>query len=182
MQEAEVPYRIQNTMIRQFAHIFAAVAVIVGAGCKDSPTETATDRDLATLRTATARYSDYNAAVADGYTTKLTDCMEMPPMGGMGFHFGKGALIDGSVAVATPEALLYEPQANGTKVFVGVEYLIPYSILPRTATPPVLFGQNFKQNDTFQLWALHAWVGRDNPSGVFADWNPTVNCKNAPPA
>lgn len=173
-------YRTYLKPIRYSAYFVAAAAAAIAVACKDSPTESPVDRDLATLRTATARYSDYNAAVADGYTTKLTDCMEMPPLGGMGFHYGKNALIDGAVAVATPEALLYEPQADGSKKFVGVEYLIPYTVLARSATPPVLFGQNFKQNDDFQLWALHAWVGRDNPSGVFADWNPTVNCKSAP--
>lgn len=173
-------YRTYIKPIRHSVYLLATAAVVIGVACKDSPTETATDRDLATLRAATARYSDYNAAVADGYTAQLTACMEMAPLGGMGFHYGKTTLIDGSVAVATPEALLYEPQANGSKVFVGVEYLIPYTILPRSATAPVLFGQTFKQNDDFQLWALHAWVGRTNPSGVFTDWNPTVNCKSAP--
>ena len=48
-----------------------------------------------------------------------------------------------------------------------------------TAAPPVLFGQEFKQNDTFQLWGLHAWVWENNPSGVFANWNPRVACEHA---
>lgn len=173
-------YRTYLKPNRYSFYLLATAAVVIGVACKDSPTESAADRDLATLRSAVARYSDYNAAVADGYTNKLTDCMVMAGLGGMGFHYGKTSLIDGSVAVATPEALLYEPQANGSKVFVGVEYLIPYTVLPRTATAPVLFGETFKQNDAFQLWALHAWVGRTNPSGVFSDWNPTVNCNSAP--
>jgi hypothetical protein len=36
-------------------------------------------------------------------------------------------------------------------------------------------GQQFRVNSAFGVWALHAWVGRDNPSGVFADWNPRVS-------
>jgi hypothetical protein len=60
--------------------------------------------------------------------------------------------------------------------FVAVEYVIPFSIRGTEQPPPVLFGHEFKQNHTFDLWALHAWVGRDNPSGTFADWNPNVTC------
>ena len=36
----------------------------------------------------------------------------------------------------------------------------------------------FLQNDTFQLWGLHAWVWKENPSGMFANWNPNVTCAN----
>jgi hypothetical protein len=43
----------------------------------------------------------------------------------------------------------------------------------------VLYGQQFKQNDTFQLWGLHVWVWEENPSGLFANWNPRVTCKHA---
>ena len=42
----------------------------------------------------------------------------------------------------------------------------------------MLFGKKFLQNDTFQLWGLHAWVWKENPGGVFASWNPKVNCRN----
>jgi hypothetical protein len=30
--------------------------------------------------------------------------------------------------------------------------------------------------DEFQL---HVWVWKHNPSGMFEDWNPTVNCDHA---
>jgi hypothetical protein len=32
------------------------------------------------------------------------------------------------------------------------------------------------QNHTFDVWALHVWVWKHNPSGMFADWNPQVSC------
>jgi hypothetical protein len=35
-------------------------------------------------------------------------------------------------------------------------------------------------NAEFGLWVLHAWAQKPNPSGVFADWNPTVACPPAP--
>jgi hypothetical protein len=80
--------------------------------------------------------------------------------------------------VEEPELLLYEPEQNGRLRLVAVEYIIPYTAHSRAAAPPVLFGQPFKQNDVFQLWGLHAWVWRENPSGIFADWNPRVTCEN----
>jgi hypothetical protein len=88
-------------------------------------------------------------------------------------------LIDGSVSVDQPELLLYEPEKNGQMRLVAVEYIIPYTFHPRSAEAPVLFGQQFQQNDTFQLWGLHAWVWAENPSGMFASWNPRVTCENA---
>jgi len=33
--------------------------------------------------------------------------------------------------------------------------------------------------DDVELWVLHTWLWRDNPSGLHADWNPNVNCDNA---
>jgi len=138
---------------------------------------------LAQLRSATARFhEDTLAARNAGYTVQLTGCMTDPTRGGMGFHYGNPSLIDATVNVREPEVLLYEPEKNGRYRLVGVEFIIPYTIRPRGATPPSLFGQDFKQNDIFQLWALHAWVWRNNPSGTFADWNPEVNCDAAPAA
>jgi hypothetical protein len=39
-------------------------------------------------------------------------------------------------------------------------------------------GQQFMQFDTFQVWGLHVWIWKENPSGLFAPWNPRVTCKN----
>jgi hypothetical protein len=112
-----------------------------------------------------------------GWSTKITPCMTNPAAGGMGFHYGNTALIDAVANVAEPELLLYEPEKNGRLRLVAVEYIIPYAAHPRNAAPPVLFGREFLQNDAFQLWGLHAWVWKHNPSGMFANWNPTVSCK-----
>jgi hypothetical protein len=165
--------------MRQAAPFFALTAVAIAAACS-SPTSTSElSRELNALRAATSGYQSFDAAVADGYGTKLTDCMVDPTLGGMGVHYAKSSLINGSVSVTAPQVLLYEPQTDGSVQLVAVEYIIPYTLRSRSAKPPVLFGQQFKQNDAFQLWGLHAWVWRSNPSGTFADWNPTVNCNAA---
>jgi hypothetical protein len=137
------------------------------------------ESDLATLRRVTAAFHDFDVAKNAGWGTKITACMTDPAgSGGMGFHYGNTMLIDGTARVDQPELLLYEPEQNGRLRLVAVEYIVPYAFHSRDAEPPVLFGQPFQRNDVFQLWGLHAWVWKDNPSGMFANWNPTVNCDN----
>jgi hypothetical protein len=157
-----------------------AAAVLGGslalAGCGDNPNgPDAVDRDVDAVRRATAVYADFARAQADGYTARLTGCMS-DAAGGMGFHYGKEAFIDGSARLMEPEVLLYEPQADGSLRLVGLEYIVPLSA---SATAPTLFGHTFHRNETFQLWALHVWAHRDNPRGMFEDWNPNVSCANA---
>ena len=40
--------------------------------------------------------------------------------------------------------------------------------------PPSLFGVAFHRHPTLPLWVLHTWIWKDNPTGVFQDWNPAV--------
>lgn len=130
---------------------------------------------LAALKSATSRYHDFATAQADGYIVQVTGCMQDATRGGMGYHYAKAALIDGQVIEARPEVLLYEPQGTGKPRLVGVEFIIPFTAWTG-AEPPTLYGQTFARNETFQVWALHVWAWRNNPSGVFADWNPAVGC------
>ena len=182
--------------MRRHAALIAALAISSGCGGDRTPTETTTqlrpqttltasaglsadvNQDLATLRRVTAAFHDFGTASAAGWSAQITPCMESPE-GGMGFHYGNVGLIDGTAQVDKPELLLYEPESNGRLRLVAVEYIIPYAAHSRDAAPPVLFGQQFAQVDAFQLWGLHAWVWKNNPSGIFAPWNPSVNCANA---
>lgn len=139
-------------------------------------------KDLAWLRRATAQFHDFEQAGEAGWDTDITGCMESPD-GGMGHHFANlDALADGgALEVARPEALLYEPEQDGSMRLVAVEYIVLEEDLPRTAPPPVLLGQAFGFNDVFDVWALHAWVWRHNPEGMFTGWNPKVSCAFAQP-
>jgi hypothetical protein len=152
------------------------------AGAKDDGVQlTPLDRqDLATLERVTARFHDFEAAKDAGYDVEITGCMTDPVAGGMGFHFGtrKLGLGDGSAPrVDQPNLLLYEPEKNGRLRLVAVEYTVPLNLWQRSS-PPNLFSHDFKPVPAFGIWALHAWVWEDNPSGMFADWNPRVNCDN----
>jgi hypothetical protein len=92
----------------------------------------------------------------------------------MGQHYVKASLIDGTAKPTEPQALVYEVDGEELNL-VAVEYIIPYTFVPSTAEPPRLFGQSFHHNDALSLWALHAWIWRHNPLGMFADFNPRVD-------
>lgn len=136
------------------------------------------NRWLAGLRANLARFHRFDAAVAAGYDTQITPCLELEGVGGMGFHYGDPDLIDGVVEEFAPELLLYEPQKNGKLRLVAVEYIVPFTAWNQPE-PPKLHGLTFHANQTFQVWALHAWVWMHNPAGMFADWNAQVSCAAA---
>jgi hypothetical protein len=184
--------------MKHVAHLLAAISMLTACDRQPTTPESAgtfdlraasvrglgadVNKELALLRSVTAAFHNFATASNAGWSAQITPCMELPGAGGMGFHYGNTALIDGTASVDKPELLLYEPAQNGELRLVAVEYIIPYSFHPRSAEPPVLFGQQFAQVDAFGLWGLHAWVWKENPSGIFAPWNPRVGCANASPA
>ena len=161
-----------------------------GAASENSPTISASTAasQIARLRQLVAPFHNFDKAVAAGWSAQITPCLvaadlpSQPGAGAMGFHYGKLAFIqDGGVVNLTqPELLLYEPGKNGQLRFVGVEYIVPFTDHPASAAPPTLLGQSFSQVPEFGVWGLHIWVGRHNPSGIYAPWNPKVSCANAP--
>jgi hypothetical protein len=140
-----------------------------------------TASQIAQLRRLVAQFHDFDAAVHAGWAAQITPCLEAPGLGAMGFHYGNlGYIQDGGVVdLLQPELLLYEPEKSGKLRFVGVEYIVPFTDHPTTAAPPTLLGQPFAQVPEFGVWGLHIYVGRENPSGIFAPWNPKVSCENA---
>lgn len=135
-------------------------------------------RWLAGLKRATARFHDIDAAAAAGWGARITECMELPGAGAMGYHFANDTLIDGLPQQFAPELLVYEPTKNGGLRLVAVEYIVPYAAW-EGATPPSLHGIDFHRNHAFGLWVLHAWVWKHNPEGMFEDWNPRASCQFA---
>ncbi|MEP6618156.1 MAG: hypothetical protein ABJE47_02530 [bacterium] len=111
-----------------------------------------------------------------GHFVALTDYMSNGDLGAMGVHFGRPALIDGVVDQLHPKVLIYEAGTSGEMSLVGVEFIVPFAAIPKTAPAPTLFGQHFLPDDAFGLWGRHVWTQRTNPSGPFAPWNPRVHC------
>ena len=135
------------------------------------------------VREATKQYLDVNNAVKDGYGPFL-GCVSGSDHGAMGIHYVNGDLLNGTIDVAHPQALIYEP-SNGQMKLVGVEFITLASTwLQNNSSPPVLEGQVFLYVDSpnrFNIPAffeLHVWAWRDNPQGDFVDWNNHVTCAN----
>jgi len=133
-------------------------------------------QQLAALRRATAQYHDFDAATQSGMwevpVPSPLECLD-GATGGMGYHFVNPNNF-GVLDPTRPQALIYEPEQDGSMRLVAAEFIV---FAPESAPPPVLFGQQYHWNTRFQIWALHAWVWRGNPDGVFADYNPVVSCR-----
>jgi hypothetical protein len=180
------------TRFAPLAVVAASAGVVLGAlACRDasapvvkqsSPSAapsfatTASPELVDQLKAKFDRFREFQNAAGGGYNAQITNCMADPTLGGMGYHFGNPGLIDGTWEWDKPEILVYAPQPGGWKKLVAVEFVVPFTFWPETNTPPRLFNRDFKKNFTFNLWALHVWLWQKNPSGLFADWNPTVSC------
>jgi hypothetical protein len=138
----------------------------------------AVDRDVKAVRDATAPFRSVDRAQAAGYTQE-TDCVEKQPEGGMGYHFTKRELRDGTIEVDKPEVLVYEKRADGSFKLNGVEYIVPLDAW-KSSEPPTIMGQPMKRFERAGFWYLHVWIWEQSPSGIFADWNPRVKCKQPP--
>lgn len=124
-------------------------------------------------------------------------------LGAMGIHYFRPDLlgitgieprVDGTgthIDFAQPGILLYEPQADGSLELVAVENLTfkrAWEAAGHTA-PPSFAGVTYDlmaddpdtEIDEAHMFEphydRHVWLYRDNPNGVFAQFNPAVTCE-----
>ena len=145
---------------------------------------------LAQIRQATTAYRNINVAAQAGWVGRDPFCVSGPDRGAMGIHVANPALIGGNQPkVSEPQILIYEPQANGSMVLVGVEYVVLADLWdaahPRGPAPSVggQFMLKFPAPNMFDMpsiYVLHAWAWRNNPAGNFAMWNRNVTCQKQP--
>ncbi|MBM7505253.1 hypothetical protein ACFPER_13700 [Agromyces aurantiacus] len=133
---------------------------------------------VAELRAATARFHDVDVAIAEGYLP-AEEC-SASPAGAMGHHFVNPALIapGAPVDASKPPVLLYGPSASGELEFWGAEFFEP-----NIGQPTPVFGtQQFDgpmpghEPGMPEHYDLHVWVGKHNPDGLYAPFNPSVSC------
>jgi hypothetical protein len=125
-------------------------------------------------------------------------------LGAMGIHYFRPDLlgitatsprVDG-VGTHTdflqPAILIYEPQADGSLELVAVENLVFRDAwyAAGNSEPPSFHGVtwdlmvNDPETDVDEAhmfephYDRHVWVFRENPNGVFAQFNPRVNCEH----
>lgn len=91
-----------------------------------------------------------------------------------------------------PAILIYEPQADGSHELVAVENLVFIKAWEAAGNkaPPTYLGKSFDKMvddpatevDEAHMFEphydMHVWLYRDNPSGMFAQFNPNVSCKH----
>lgn len=190
-------------MRRMFNVSAILVATVFAAGCaQDAPTAidasgsalfakgtsdqtpARMNQQLAAVRAATARFHRVEVALEEGYVSTV-QCAALPGVGAMGVHFVKPSLMgDAGFDPLQPEVLVYEPQKNGKFELVAVEYLIfraPWEGAGRTGRPmfgDVPFVESFgpEAHGLPDHYELHVWLWRNNPMGMFAQWNPKVSC------
>jgi hypothetical protein len=172
----------------------ALVAALVATLALPALALAGTDDDLAAAEAGTEAFTDPAAAEAAGYGLPpegpLHECISsLDDTGAMGLHYINGDLVGDTVLdAAAPEALVYEPAADGSLELVAVEYVVFAEAWDaENDMAPMLFGEMFMLVDEpnrYELpafYALHAWIWKDNPSGTFASFNPDVTCANAMP-
>ena len=136
---------------------------------------TGTDAAIATLQRVTARYHNLQAALDDDFVL-LHPCEARGDEGPVGtVYVNIARLMDGVIDPESPDALIYEPAKNGALHLVAVEFAVPNT----GQNPPTFLGATFQREDEFGVYALHAWVWRNNPEGLFAETNPRVSCGEA---
>jgi hypothetical protein len=144
-------------------------------------------RNLDSVRTATTPFHSLDIAIAAGYGP-VKGCAQNP-LGGMGQHYVKGSLVaDPALDKLRPEALVYEPRADGGYQLVALEYIVLKDAwhkangkkAPRLFDEPLSLVKAPNPYGLPDYYEIHLWLWKSNPSGLFADWNPRVSCRGLP--
>jgi hypothetical protein len=170
---------MNTSKLTQLAFAIGALAstlLIQPVLAHDHGTGVATTNPLAVkVREVNERFADVATATSEGYAP--IPCVSGVEGGAMGVHYVNGALIeDAAIDIAKPEAVMYEPQPDGSMQLVAVEYIT-------TEGPANLEGHLFSYTNSPNryglppFYELHVWAWRDNPTGTFADMNPNVSCE-----
>lgn len=126
-------------------------------------------------------------------------------LGAMGVHFFRPDLlgiagppnprVDGNgvhTDFLNPSVVIYEPQADGSLELVAVENLVFARAWKEAgnAAPPTFHGGSFDMMEDDPSTPIdeahnfephhdrHVWIYRENPNGVFAQFNPAVTCEH----
>lgn len=180
----------RRTVLKTIGGGLAAGASAGLAGARSEPDELA--RQLDGVRGATRDYRDVGTAREAGFEPLLEYFPEM------GFHFTDRDPPIGADREDPPVLVYvtngsYDPEPGATHdpdrdddlILGGVEYLMSGD---REAAPPNVFADEGSARELavteaegwhfdadLDVTALHAWIHRGNPAGVFHPTNPTVD-------
>jgi hypothetical protein len=161
---------LQMKVLRWITLIASVLAATAGSALAASSANPLVDA----VRKANNRFKDVSVAVAEGY--KPIACASGIEGGSMGIHYvNETQLKDDGINMAQPEAVMYEPSADGKLTLIGVEYIT-------VKGPADLSGHLFNFNNAPNryglpaFYELHVWAWKKNRKGAFADMNPDVSC------
>jgi hypothetical protein len=163
-----------STLIRSLA-----LASLFAAGTA-AASQAASNPLADSVRAANDRFKDVSVAAAEGYAP--IPCASGIAGGAMGIHYvNPNYLKDDAIDLARPEAVMYEPAADGALTLIAVEYIT-------SKGPAELQGHLFSftgapnRYGLGPFYELHVWAWKANPTGTFADMNPDVSCDAMKPA
>src|SRR5512145_1631846 len=110
-------------MKRKLLNVF--LLIVVSGMFPVFTVQTEAKDDLAELRSATAQFHRPEAAQAAGYdlVPGLDHCFNNPGVGGMGYHYINVDVLDTTVELSRPEAMIYTPSPSGLQLG-AVEYIV----------------------------------------------------------
>jgi hypothetical protein len=168
-------------MVRRLAILLTTIAALAVMGFGLAVGANARTDVSNSVREVTARFNSIEQAKKAGYE-RFYVCTEQPGVGTMGQHYVKFSLVgDPAIDPFQPEALVYEPRADGTLKLVALEWV---RVGLEEATAPTVLGQDMLYKTAPNRFGIepgfyerHYWLYKSNPMGAFADWNPTVSCR-----
>ena len=129
------------------------------------------------VRTANERFQDVRAAIAEDYVP--VGCFGTLNGGAMGVRYvNAGYLRDKAVDLKRPQALLYDPQPDGSMMLLAVQYMAATGPANLEGQPFAFIGKP-SVYDVEPFYELTVWAWASNPQGAFADINPQVSCSRA---
>jgi hypothetical protein len=168
------------------AALAALAVMVVAPAASASSMDRVPDSALTALRAVGFANPD-PAALGDGWfevadLAGITCIADPAGSGAMGYHWANGArLFDGRLDPSAPEAIVYERHPDGSFHVVALEYIVFQD--QWGSTPPEFFpGHPFMATGADNRFGLpayysqHVWVGKGNPLGNLAMWNPAVHC------
>ena len=158
---------------RAFLGRGALATVGVLAGCTDVISGPSSETQLREHEEELRRFEDLTVALDEGYRT--TGLYVRTDEGVLGEVF-VNRMVD-ELQPTTPQALLYGLTEAGQYRPFGLKWFVSAE---EYDDPPTLFGKQFSgpmEGASERIpthYALHAWLFRENPDGLFATYNPAV--------
>ena len=158
----------------------AVLALVSAVPAQAAPAQNPSDtnRTVATVRAAVAKYHDVQRALDAGYVP-LGECTGSPD-GAMGVHFMNPALVRPGAVVdpAAPAMLTFGPSPSGGMELWAAEFFEPDVGQPHPMLGSVPFDGPMPGHEPGMPthYDLHVWVGKHNPAGILTPFNPSLHC------